>query len=777
MTLRYRTRLLLMFVGLFVVTGVLTSLAILNATKQQRMADADQQLRTASKVLDQALSSRAGMLSSSVSALTSDFGFRQAVATRESETIALMLLNHGARIDADIGAVVSLDGRITSTTDAEVLDGRFAFDALLQAASDGKPTTDVVALSDGVYQIVIAPIFLPQQVGWACIGFRIDNALVDELAALTGLEVSFSQLAEDGGNAQVLVSTNAEAAGQAANGLQGQWLNSGHAVSRFVDSGVVGFVQIGLDDVLDGYYELRAQLMVVFAVTLLVSILASVLLARRVSEPLSRLMSFAKNIRRGNYDIAAEVHSTDEFGVLAETLEEMREGIAEREARITHQLYHDGLTGLSNIAATRLEIQRRIDAGEAFALVHFRVDRFSEFNEVLGSELGDELLIALSQRLTSLAEDNELVACKGVRRFSWLAAFSDEPALEARIAAMQEALQVPVSIGNVTANIVIAAGAACYPQHAENADALIRRADIALSSTHAENARRCIYLAGQEEDKRRRLIIVNDLKAAIDTGQLHLEYQPKIKVSERHCDSVEALVRWRHPEHGMMRPDQFIMIAEQTGLIGHLTRWLVATVAEQIARWEQQGLTLSVAINLSALDLANASLPALIDGAMRQHNVDPARLTLEITESAVIADRRLALANLDALASAGYKIAIDDFGTGHSSMAQLASLPATELKIDKSFIQLMEADAKTYSIVRSMMSLARSMAMQVVAEGVETASIWRLLQDMQCETIQGFLISKPLPVDEVARWLGANTPVRCEGLDDETGRESIVKMV
>jgi EAL domain-containing protein (putative c-di-GMP-specific phosphodiesterase class I) len=263
-----------------------------------------------------------------------------------------------------------------------------------------------------------------------------------------------------------------------------------------------------------------------------------------------------------------------------------------------------------------------------------------------------------------------------------------------------------------------------------------------------------VYEQGRDEHSLRRLSILSELRHAIASGQLEIHYQPKIDIVSERAIHVEALVRWRHPVHGMMPPDKFILLAEQSGNIGMITKWVLRKALSDCAEWNRAGLDLTVAINISALDLYDAELPTFISGLLHEGGLAPSRLVLEITESAIMKDTAYAQRVLHDLKARGIAIAIDDYGTGYSSLAHLKRLPVDELKIDKSFVtHLGDGSAEDSVIVRSTIELGHNMGLKVIAEGVESAEAWAVLKRMGCDMAQGYYMSRPLPSDQLVAWM------------------------
>jgi EAL domain-containing protein (putative c-di-GMP-specific phosphodiesterase class I) len=284
----------------------------------------------------------------------------------------------------------------------------------------------------------------------------------------------------------------------------------------------------------------------------------------------------------------------------------------------------------------------------------------------------------------------------------------------------------------------------------------MRRADVAMYVAKRGHTRVAVYDAKQDQHSPARLQLVGELRRAIDAGGLVLHHQPKASLRTGALVGSEALVRWEHPQRGLVPPDEFVPLAEHTGLIRPLSRWVLDAGLRQCRAWRDQGLQIPVSINLSARDLHDPQLPELVASLLERWDVVPNMLKLEITESAVMADAERAIDVLGRLRSMGVRISIDDFGTGYSSLSYLKRLPVDELKIDRSFVSHLATDDHDLAIVRSTIGLAHDLGLTVVAEGVEDLATWNVLASLGCDVVQGYFLSRPLPADELVRWLRAD---------------------
>jgi diguanylate cyclase (GGDEF)-like protein len=419
---------------------------------------------------------------------------------------------------------------------------------------------------------------------------------------------------------------------------------------------------------------------------------------------------------------------------------------------IEHRAHYDQVTGLPNRMLFRDRVEQallatRREGGSASAMF-LDIDHFKEINDTLGHEAGDLLLRALAERLSAQMRANETLARLGGDEFGVLCA---GPADDAIVLAerLHQSLREPFVVCGLPLEIALSIGVATSPEHGDDADTILRHADVAMYVAKESHAGTAVYDEDQDSNDAARLALAGELRRAIEQGELVLHFQPKAELESGCIVGVEALVRWMHPERGFIPPGDFISIAERTGLIKPLSRYVIAAALRQCGAWRSEGLDLHVAVNLTIPDLLDLELPTLIAELLSETRVRPDQLELEITESTILADPfrvRQVLAGLNDL---GLRLAIDDFGTGYSSLAYLKRLPVHTIKIDRSFVLDMSENASDATIVRSTIDLGRNLGLEVVAEGVETQETWDALRRHGCTLAQGYLISKPLPPDEL----------------------------
>jgi diguanylate cyclase (GGDEF)-like protein len=434
------------------------------------------------------------------------------------------------------------------------------------------------------------------------------------------------------------------------------------------------------------------------------------------------------------------------------------------------QALHDALTDLPNrtLFQQRLEtalVEARRD-GSVLGLLLLDLDRFKDVNDTLGHPAGDSLLEVVARRLVSAVRPGDTVARLGGDEFAVLLPDIDHPTDAIEVAGrIKQALAEPFRLEGLLMDVDVSIGVALSPVHGTESEVLMRRADVAMYVAKGEQTGIEVYDVSRDPNSPARLGTATALREALDLGQLELHYQPKVSLADGTVVGVEALVRWRHPERGLVPPDDFIPLAERTGLVHRVTAYVLRAALSQVALWWDDGIRVPVAVNVSMRDLQETDLAGLVAAELDAHGLPSSCLVLELTESVLAHDPGRAVATLRELADLGVLSSLDDFGTGYSSLVLLERLPVAEIKIDRSFVRRLDEPGADSAMVRSIVGFAHGLGLAVVAEGVETSLSWKALRDMGCDVAQGYRVARPMPSAQATQWLvervvlGASQPV------------------
>ena len=531
------------------------------------------------------------------------------------------------------------------------------------------------------------------------------------------------------------------------------------------------------------------QLVVSLSIIILLSLIIYTIFKYNTLKPIKQLINGSVRLSKGNLEKKVSVYSNDELGDLAicfnTMMDNLKNNIKEKDEilnqlkdlnrnlenrveqrtielievnkELEHLALHDTLTGLPNRTVIHDSLKHNIHfskiKNEQFCVFMMDLDRFKEVNDTLGHDFGDELLVAVSERLSTSLRETDVIARLGGDEFAII--LPQTPINDAMFIAnkIRKKMEPVFMIQDHPLSISVSIGISNYPQHGDNTTALMKAADVAMYHSKNTHINHCIYHDGLDNRSPDQLNIMGELRDAINNKDLCLFYQPKVDTKSQKIIGVEALVRWNHQSRGLIFPDDFIPLAEQTGLIKPLTSLVLQLAIQQLSEWNKQNINVSMAVNLSMHDVQNDDLPALLSSIIEQNHVNEGQLMLEITESTIMSNPESVMSVLEKIASMGVQLSIDDFGTGYSSLSNLKKMPVNELKIDRSFVMDMVKDRDDRAIVESTIQLAHNMGLKVVAEGVETNEISKQLIELNCDIIQGYYISKPIPVDDITNML------------------------
>ena len=771
-------RIVALFLGLLLLLQVASFTALRASLLEYAHSVLPDRLQTGERVLQRLLEQRAQKLIEGARLLATDYGFREALSSNDAETIASTLANHGARIGATNAALLSTEFLLRSATagDAPALSA-LAFRLSAQAAATGTASS-VALLSGKPYQAVLVPVKAPVLVAWVLMAVPLEAQLAGDLQDLSSLgltlltrnapgapwAVGLSGL--DGSQAAALARQpwSAAAAPVAMSpvvlrgeefGVRARWLSPG---SNAADGpAVLALLSLSVDEAVRLPAQLQWALLCITLFGFFAFGVCSVFTARRLTTPIRELAAAAERLGAGDYATPIDGQQrSDEIGELAQSFERMRISVAEKQAEVRQLAFWDGLTGLPNRVQFRDAVRAAIDqapAGGSVAVVMLDLNRFKHVNDVLGYRFGDLLLGAVAERLRQCAvRDGDLVARLGGDEFAVLFRNGGAALALAVAQRIERSFDAPLTIEEHTVDMGAGIGLACWPDHADSADLLLSRAEVAMYAAKRRTSGPLAYDPAIDAASAQTLSLLTELRQAVGQGELRLYLQPKLALDSAAIVGAEALVRWQHPRRGLVPPLQFIPFAEQTGFIRSLTVWVFEEAARHWLMLRRQGLSLKLSVNISTRDLLDQELPRKFEALLVRHQVPADAFCLEITESAIMDDPQRALATLDGLSAMGFTLSIDDFGTGYSSLAYLKKLPVDELKIDQSFVRSMETDSDDAMIVRSTIDLAHNLGLTVVAEGVENASAWNLLRELNCDHAQGFHMGRPMPAAVFSQW-------------------------
>lgn len=752
---------------LLVVIGALY-FSVKAATSDAVRGQAKAQLDVGARVFERLLDVRGRRLADGVQLLAADFGFRDAVASGDSATMRSVLLNHGKRINASDMILLSMDGTVLASTLDDVPEGStFRYDQALRDTRRNRQAMLMVPLQGMPHLLVEAPVLAPLPIARVVMGLRMDTAFAEELRSLSNLEVSF--LAIDRQQPGELVSTQPQVLRDSiVNLMLGEGRRHGVSTTEHLDHSflsqslvlantangqVLALLQSPLDAAMQAFVPLDEKILGIALIALIASLIGALLLARGVSRPVQALAQAAERIGQGDYHTPVALERSDELGRLALAVNSMQSGIAEREQQLAHNALHDRLTGLPNRALAMERLGSAIALNRPIAVICLGIDNLRVANETAGPDAVDQLLLTVSRRLEAVLRPGDTLAHLIADEFLLLleGAGSDEAVGMAD--KLQQLLLRPQRINGHDLALDCRLGIAAYPADGDSAHTLFERAAIAMKDAAQMPGRLQIYEQGRDLAHRRQITLIRDLRHAPNQGQLLLHYQPKLDIRQGHVRQAEALLRWQHPQYGMVSPAEFIPLAERSGSIQLLTQWVIEEGIRQLCEWNRRGLFLQLSLNISADDLLGDELAHRVSALLRRYNLPAEQLLFEITESAVMREPEKALKVLHLLRDCGISLSVDDFGTGYSSLAHLKRLPVQELKIDQSFVRNLDETSEDAVIVRSTIEMSHNLGLKVVAEGVEYAHSLRLLERWQCDTAQGYLISRPLSADAFEAWV------------------------
>lgn len=757
---RLSSELTLIYAALFGLVLLLIAGAVWVAVEANSRQAVRAEMASSSAVFDRIWKLRADQLQQTAEILSRDFGFREAVATGDDETMLSALDNIKSRFGFDTALIIRPDGSAISLD--EKLTGR-ADTALLSAVTTNPEASGVLSLGGMTYQAVSAPVRAPTLIGWVVFGQRLGGEQMGELEQLSAIPLSahlylrrddqtWTALEDRPGRAidiagEELAGRVTEADGDLLINLPERNSIAGvKTLQVFADGASAALLlEYSLTMNQAHYRDMLATIALIGAIGLVALVLGSWFVSRRVTGPISGLRAAADQLTRGEV-AEVSVKGRNEIAELAANFNVMSSEIAAREQRILHLARHDQETGLPNLRASQevlTVLRSRTSPDNVFGAI-ISINRFDQIRGAIGHGLSSRLVAEVARRALESGDDLHVGrATTGAIAVVFTA--EGREAAEAMIRTTAKAISCPVTLDGDRIDVMVTAGLACDAEDAMAHLELLERAEVAVEQARAQRRSAAWFDPAAYGDPATTLSLMSSMIHGLSNGELFLAHQPKLDLRQDRVTSVEALLRWRHSQRGMIRPDAFIGMAEETGHIRPLTDWVIDRAIADQRIFQKAGHDVTVSVNVSGRLIANEQFAAR---ALRQVRRSGARLCFEITETAVIDNPRLALDVMNELKQAGVGISIDDYGSGLSSLSYLRAIPAEELKIDKAFVENLGSGNSDTFLVKSTIDLAHSLGMKLTAEGVETADVLAILRAMGADMIQGYFIAKPLTVDD-----------------------------
>jgi EAL domain-containing protein (putative c-di-GMP-specific phosphodiesterase class I)/GGDEF domain-containing protein len=764
---RLRTRLTVLYSALFGVSLLLLAGALYAVIAGNAVRQVGDELTASATVFNRIWAMRSQEMQESAGLLSRDFGFREAVASRDAATIRSALGNLANRLGADRAFIVNLDGSATSA-DGKPVEAPAA--KVLGSLDQDADASGVFTMDGAPYQAISAPILSPTLTGWVVFANKLDRREMRSLERLSSIPLRASVVYQQkpsvwrfsgGDGARVdplrlsrfvdLELSGGRARARRLATVDGPSIALVTPLKTLSTSAPAALVlRYPMALALEPYRVLLEAAGGVGLTGFLILLVGSWALARSVTRPITALAEAVGQLQRGE-SAEVDVTARDEIGRLASSFNAMASEIRTREGKITHLAMHDAETDLPNRRSLEERIVSMTDAGDGRLVVAaLGVDRFAHVRGAIGFGLAAALIGEIGARLT-LLHPGRPVARLSTDGLGVAFAAKDAQAAQRMAVRLLAGLEAPLSLGDNTIDVSLTIGVALQGEHDDLVPSIVERATIALDQARAARVKTAVFDPELYGDPASNLSLMSEMLEGLDQGQMILHHQPKLDLRQNSVNGIEVLIRWRHPTRGLIMPDRFIPMAEETGHIGALTEWVLARTLEEQALIRHHGHELTVSVNLSGRLLGDAGFAAV---ALEMVRGAPGALVFEITETAVIDNPAIALKTIDRFKAAGIGISIDDYGSGLSSLAYLKQIQADELKIDKAFVLKIDESHKDALLVRSTVDLAHSLGLKVTAEGVETPTALSLLAGMGCDVAQGYLIARPMPLKELLMFMG-----------------------
>ncbi|NVK26311.1 MAG: EAL domain-containing protein [Gammaproteobacteria bacterium] len=759
-----QSKILILFIFLLVVVQSVSFYSTYRASQKLESTHLSNRIKNAIDVFQTQINSRRYYLSAFAETAAKDYGLKS-ILQEDQKSILVALNNHRKRINSDLALAIDEQGVVfaqletyTNSNDKEKvrvgsLQGK-SFLTNRDTIDDND--SQLVLLDNKLYQLSLAPLKSgARNIGWLGFGYLIDEELATELAALTEVHIAF--VVKSDNQSQVLSSsitsqypTNSPFFDGLLDKTENSYIYHESPIGMVDSQQIVTLLFKSKADVLETVGVQWPRLALLVLLTVVLSVLSAVAIAKSITNPIRKLIRQVKEVTAGNYDSDVTVDGSVEIKQLSDDFNQMTKAIVLREETISFQAFHDALTHLPNRNALLNELINLERHNKDYVVIQLCFLDAEHITDTLGYKIGDQIIQHVAQRVTKTSVESKNYHL-GREHFVLIVEDQD---VDHVLNTLLSEVSIQCEFDNISLHIQYVAGVAVSKLHrGDNPSELLQKTNVALQ--HAKKHKRLyqVYEPQFDTNALERLFLSNNLKNAIESDELVLFYQPKLNLETMTISHVEALVRWEHPERGLIPPDSFISIAEQTGQMPALTRWVTKQAVTQYNIWQQQGLDISIAINIAPENILDNAYPDFVIDLKKTHNLSDDAITLEVTEDAIVEEPEIAHKVLIYLREHGFKLSIDDFGTGYSSLGQLKLLPVQELKVDRSFVQNLAVDESDQIIVQSTVELAHNLGLSVVAEGIEDETALTWLKKLGCEFAQGYFISKPLPPHLFDKWV------------------------
>ena len=731
----------------------------------------ERQIFVAKNVLNQTLALQEQVLITTASVLASDFGFKQAVASQDEKTLKSVLINHGKRINADLMLILDLEGNLLTSTSLHSF-GPNVIANNIKKLPFRNVHAQILSIENTVFQVIVVPVKAPRVIAYTVIGFEFDHAALLQLKDLISLEVSLVKKEQSAQQEQIVESSIEDynikqqvlrgTAQQSPNLLLTRSEYFHKSISFSSSNDVQAILSVSLAQIQSDFNRLIFSILMIAFIVIIIAITFSRILSQGLSTPLNILMDITKKIGRGKFQVPTLTHDLPaEFTDLYQGFVVMGSAIENREQEITYQAERDILTGLLNRYKVLSKVSDYFKDNINLLLITFNIKDFKALNDTIGINNADTILKEIASRINTYlntlnqnSKSNGIAARVNSDEFLICIPIDNTDSINKFIELLRIDIEQPYWVAGIKINLSLYYGIVNSIEHGADAERLIRRSAMAVSAAYQDQVAVRFYQKGDDEVYLSKLRLIEELKTALENPEspLFMNYQPKLNIKTGKVDKLEALIRWINNEDKFVNPEVFINLAEKSGLIVTLTRWVILQVVKQIDQWNQLGHHFKVSINLSAQDIQNDQFIDYLLATLNEHNVTSTQITLELTERDLAEDEELVAGRLHHLKSLGFEVSVDDYGIGQSSLAKLKNLPVDELKIDKTFILELDQCTKDQDIVSSTISLGHKLGLRVVAEGVENKESLELLRQFHCDYAQGYYLSRPVSAEKFIEW-------------------------